>query len=79
MAVLPKAIHMTNATPNIIPMTSITKTEKSMLNIEAPKTTYSQSNADKKSNSGSITISSFKLFSRAIAIKSNMVLAQKQI
>jgi hypothetical protein len=42
-------------------------------------TLIAKTTLSKNSNSGAITIPNFKLYYRAIAMKNNMVLAQKQI
>jgi hypothetical protein len=71
MAILPKAIYMFNTIPIKIPMTFITETEKSTLKfiLETQETTNSQGNTQQKSNARGITIPDFKLYYKAIAIK----------
>jgi hypothetical protein len=71
LAVLPKAVHKFNSIHIKIPMTFITEIEKSAIQfiwkhkgLEIAKAILS-----KKSNAGGIKISNFKLYYRAIAIK----------
>jgi hypothetical protein len=71
MAILPKATYMLNVIPTKIPMTFITKIEKSTLNSiwkhERPQ--IAKAILSKKSNAGGITKSDLKLYYTAIAIK----------
>jgi hypothetical protein len=64
-------MYMFNAIPTIIPMTFITETEKSTLKFtwkhKRPK--IAMAILSKKRNSGGITTSNYKLYFRAIAIK----------
>jgi hypothetical protein len=69
MAVLPKAIYMFNEIPFKI-MTFITEIEKSNLKfIWTQETANSQGNTLQMNNAGGITIPDFKLYYKAIAIK----------
>jgi uncharacterized protein (DUF736 family) len=71
MATQPKAIYMFNAIPIKIPMTVITEIENSTLKfIWKHKTLQiTKSMLSKKSSAGSITMPNFKLYYRAISIK----------
>jgi hypothetical protein len=71
MAILPKAIYMFNAIPIKIRMTFITEIEKiySKIHLETQETMNSQGNTQQKKQCWWYHIPDFKLYYKAIAIK----------